>query len=84
MTTRGTANPAVAAAAERVNRAHEELAAARKELRQALEARDALPGNQPTVCGSLAGARTHTKNGEPICYACADARAISDRKKNKR
>jgi hypothetical protein len=62
----------VGAAAERIQRAHEELLLARHQLRKALEARAALPGRQPGDCGTPSGYRQHKRKKEAPCWACTE------------
>lgn len=67
-----TPNEQVTVAANRVNRAYEELWAARREHRVALKRR-AESGRQPGVCGTAAGYRRHQVEFEAPCWACLDA-----------
>lgn len=63
-------NRAVAEAAERVNAAHAELRAARKQLYEALKERAVAGGHQQAVHGSNAGYQRHIRLGDIACDAC--------------
>lgn len=71
----------IIAAAELIERAQRGLADARRELRQALDARATLPGPQQGLCGTPAGYRRHQRNLEAPCWACMEARAWDKRRR---